>query len=41
VRANATASDWVPTADDALELEQIAMPARYVPLGSRTGHLRA
>jgi aryl-alcohol dehydrogenase-like predicted oxidoreductase len=41
VRANAAASDWVPSADDALELEQIAQPRRYVPLGSRTGHRRA
>jgi aryl-alcohol dehydrogenase-like predicted oxidoreductase len=41
VSANAAASDWVPTAEDALELEQIAVPPRYIPLGSRTGHLRA
>jgi aryl-alcohol dehydrogenase-like predicted oxidoreductase len=41
VRANAAASDWVPAADDMQELEQIAVPQRYIPLGSRTGHRRA
>ena len=40
VRANAAASEWVPEVDDVAALEAIAPPVRYVPLGSRTGHLR-
>jgi len=40
VRANALASDWMPTDADTAELESIASPAKYIPLGSRTGYLR-
>jgi len=40
VRANAAASDWVPSEAESAELSAIAPPARYIPLGSRTGHLR-
>jgi aryl-alcohol dehydrogenase-like predicted oxidoreductase len=40
VRANAAASDWQPSPADLAELDTIAPPPRYIPLGSRTGHLR-
>lgn len=37
---NVRASEWTPTADDVLRLEAISAPRKYIPLGSRTGHLR-
>jgi aryl-alcohol dehydrogenase-like predicted oxidoreductase len=40
VRANAAASDWIPSTDDVAVLESIAPPLNYVPLGSRSGHRR-
>jgi aryl-alcohol dehydrogenase-like predicted oxidoreductase len=40
VRANVEAIDWQPGAADCDALEAIAQPAKYIPLGSRTGHLR-
>jgi aryl-alcohol dehydrogenase-like predicted oxidoreductase len=40
VHSNAAASEWVPSAEDMAALETIAPPARYIPLGSRTGHRR-
>jgi aryl-alcohol dehydrogenase-like predicted oxidoreductase len=40
VRTNALASDWIPTPADIAELESIAPPEKYIPLGSRTGYLR-
>jgi aryl-alcohol dehydrogenase-like predicted oxidoreductase len=40
VHANAVASEWVPTAADLEALDAIARPPKYIPLGSRTGHLR-
>jgi aryl-alcohol dehydrogenase-like predicted oxidoreductase len=40
VRANAEAIDWVPSSAEAALLDEIAPPAKYVPLGSRSGHRR-
>jgi aryl-alcohol dehydrogenase-like predicted oxidoreductase len=40
VRINARAIDWVPDLDDAGVLDGIAPPAKYIPVGSRTGYLR-
>jgi aryl-alcohol dehydrogenase-like predicted oxidoreductase len=40
VRANASAIEWMPNAEDFVALNDIAPPVKYVPLGSRTGHLR-
>jgi len=40
VRANAAACEWIPSTADFSALDEIARPPKYVPLGSRSGHLR-
>ena len=39
VRANAAASDWLPSPED-VDAGHDRAPDDYIPLGSRTGHLR-
>jgi aryl-alcohol dehydrogenase-like predicted oxidoreductase len=40
VGANAAACEWVPSPADQAALDAIARPPKYIPLGSRSGHLR-
>jgi aryl-alcohol dehydrogenase-like predicted oxidoreductase len=40
VRANAAACEWIPSSADCAVLDEIARPPKYIPLGSRSGHLR-
>jgi aryl-alcohol dehydrogenase-like predicted oxidoreductase len=40
VRANAAASDWIPSEQDVAQLDAIARPEKYIPLGSRTAQKR-